>query len=186
MSQAHKISLKVPDYSDYEHFYQNRFTPEVVYWADDGPHDISLDEYALNRLYAQSSGEILERIILLNGEPIGTVTARDFVKRVCQCTLGIVIADPACWGHGYGYAALRLFTVMLAQNGIGRVILETYANNKRAQRCFNKIGFQKKRVFFAPSAGRFVVEMYMDLHRRPAIGERISRDDPRWKPPRTK
>ena len=88
--ENHKISLKYPDFEDYEHFYQMRFTPEVVYWADDQPHQISLEEYALDRITAQESNEIIERIIMLDGEPIGTITARDYVARTCQCTLGIV------------------------------------------------------------------------------------------------
>ncbi len=161
-----------------------RFQPEVVYWADDAQHNISLEEYALGRLTAQSDGDILERIITLDGEPIGTITAREYVPRVCQCTLGIVIANPACWGHGYGFEALKQFNTILAGKGIGRVILETYANNKRAQKCFYKIGFQKKRVFFAPSTGRFIVQMVMDIPPLKVIGERITKDDPRWKPPK--
>lgn len=161
-----------------------RFQPEVVYWADDAPHNLSLDEYAYNRLVAQSDGEIIERIITLDGEPIGTITAREFVPEISQCTLGIVIANPKYWGHGYGFEAIKLFKIILAGEGISIVVLETYANNKRAQHCFYKIGFQKRRVFFAPSTGRFIVQMYMNLAPLKAIGERITRDDPRWKPPR--
>ena len=180
----HRISLKNPSYDDYAQFYDMRFTSEVVYWADDEPRQMSLDEYALGRLTAQGAGEIIERIIMVDGVPVGTITARDFVNRVCQCTLGIVIADPRYWGHGYGSAALKLFMVLLAEEGVGRVILETYANNKRAQRCFHKIGFQKKRVFFAPNSGRFVVQMCMSLAPKRPIGEVITRDDPRWRAPK--
>lgn len=182
--EKHKITLKIPDFEDYEHFYQMRFTPEVVYWADDKPQYISLEEYALERIAAQESNEIIERIIVLDGEPIGTITARDYVARTCQCTLGIVIANPACWGHGYGYEALRQFFYILSAEGIGRLFLETYANNKRAQKCFHKLGFRKKRVFFSPGSGRFIVQMIKDLPPMTPIGEVITRDDPRWRPPR--
>ncbi|MBR4985222.1 MAG: GNAT family N-acetyltransferase [Proteobacteria bacterium] len=178
------VSLKIPTFEDYAHFYEKRFLDEVVYWADDSHYEISLNDYAYGRMLAQNEGEILERIIVVNGESVGTITARDYVERTCQCTLGIVIADPACWGHGYGYEAIKQFTTILATQGIGRVILETYANNKRALNCFHKIGFQKKRVFFAPNTGRFIVQMFLNLRPPKPIGEVIRPGDPRWKAPK--
>lgn len=181
---GNSISLKIPEYDDYSAFYDSRFLPEVTYWADDFQREMTLDEYALGRLLAQQSGEILERIIVLDGNPIGTITARDFVTQKCQCTLGIVIAKPEYWGHGYGYDALKLFGCVMADKGIGRVILETYANNKRAQRCFMKFGFQKRRVFFAPNMGRFVVQMIMNLPPNRVIGKVYQRGDAGWKPPK--
>ena len=181
---THKISLKIPSYADYVEIYEERFKPEVVYWADDEPQNLTMDDYANGRMIAQTNGEIVERIILLDGIPIGTVTGRDFVDRTCQCTLGVVIVDRRNWGHGYGFEAIRLFLKVLAAEGIGLVILETYANNKRAQHCFFKLGFQKRRAYFAPCSGRFVVQMFRRLPPLRVIGETISRDDPRWKPPR--
>lgn len=179
------VSLKIPTFEDYAHFYEKRFLDEVVYWADDEHHELSLNDYAYGRLCAQTEGEILERIIVVNGEPVGTITARDYVRRTCQCTLGIVIADPQYWGHGYGYEAIKQFTFILATKGIGRVLLETYANNKRAQGCFHKIGFRKRRVFFAPNTGRFIVQMTLDLKPPRPIGEVIRPNDPRWKKPKS-
>ena len=84
------VSLKIPAFEDYAHFYEKRFLDEVIYWADDEHHKLSLNDYAYGRLCAQEEGEILERIIVVNGEPVGTITARDYIKRTCQCTLGIV------------------------------------------------------------------------------------------------
>lgn len=179
-----KITLKTPEFDDYAHFYAQRFEPGVVYWADDAPHTIPLEEYAGGRLLAQGMGEIIERIIVLDGEPIGTITARDFVKKTCQCTLGIVIASPQHWSHGYGSEALRLFLDFLAREGFALIVLETYANNTRAQRCFTKLGFRKYRVFYAAGSGRFVVQMIRKLPPPPPIGTLISPNDPHWKPPK--
>ena len=180
----HNIELKIPSYADYVEIYEDRFQPDTVYWADDEPQNLTMDDYASGRLMAQSMGEIVERIILLDGIPIGTVTGRDFVDRTCQCTLGVVIANPRNWGHGYGFEAIRLFLKVLAAEGIGLVILETYANNKRAQHCFFKLGFEKKRAYYAPCSGRYVVQMYRRLPPLHPIGEVVSRNDPRWKSPR--
>ena len=180
----HRVMLKIPEYGDYAQFYENRFKPNVVYWADDYPREMSLDEYALDRMMAQQNGEILERIIVVDGTCVGTITARDFIERTCQCTLGIVIADEHYWGHGYGQQALKIFLRLLATEGFGLVVLETYANNKRAQRCFIKMGFQKRRVFFAPQSGRFVVQMIRRLPPPKPIGETIAYGDPRWRAPK--
>ncbi len=182
----YRVTLKNPSFEDYAHFYDLRFKPNVVYWADDYPRQMSLDEYAMDRLLAQQNGQILERIIVVNGEPVGTITARDFIEQTCQCTLGIVIADEHYWGRGIGSQALKLFLRLLSVEGFGLVVLETYANNKRAQRCFIKMGFQKRRVFFAPQAGRFVVQMLRRLTPNETIGKTIAYGDPRWKAPKNK
>jgi|GEM_PF-2115817 len=178
------VSLTIPAFDDYEKLYATRFAPEVVYWADDAVRDVSLQEYGSGRLMAQEQGLIIERIIVLNDEPIGTVTARDMAEKCTQCTLGIVIADPRHWGCGYGTQALEQFLPLLAIQGFCVVVLETYANNIRARRCFARLGFQKKRAFFAPQAGRFVLQMFKRLSPYEPIGEYVSRDDPRWKPPK--
>ena len=180
----HNVTLKIPSYEDYEAIYADRFSEDTAYWADDGPQNVCKEDYCTGRLVAQNCGELLERIIVLDGKPIGTVSGRDFVDRTCQCTLGIVIANPSNWGHGYGFEAARLFLKILAAEGIGLVVLETYANNKRAQHCFHKLGFERQRVFFSAGAGRYVVQMVRRLPPLRPIGERITRDDPRWKPPR--
>ncbi len=181
----HKVSLKIPSFEDYEHFYDSRFQPDVVYWADERNPEIDLDQYAYFRMAANDAGEIIERIIVLDGEPIGTITARDLETDTMTCTLGVVIAFPKYWGQGFGFAALKMFITMLAMDeGIKAVILETYAANKRAQKCFNKLGFQKRRVFFASSSGRFVVQMIKRIQPQMPIGECIKPGDPRWKDPK--
>ena len=161
------ITLKEPEYGDYTSLYEARFQPEVVYWADDEDPLLTMHEYADSRLASMQDGSILERIILLNGYPIGTVTARDYIKKTAQCTLGIVIVEPKYWGHGYGTEAMRQFLRLLAELGIQIVILDTYASNKRALHCFRSLGFEKHRVYFASIPGRFVVQMVHRLNRRP-------------------
>ena len=149
----------MPELPDYDTIYQTRFLPEVVFWADDMPRDIQIDDYGPSRMFAQQQGLMVERIIMLDDLPIGTITARDYIERTHQCTLGVVIADPKYWGHGYGTIAVRLFLKILYATGVKLVVLETYANNKRAQKCFLSLGFVKRRVYFAAGSGRFVVEM---------------------------
>ena len=179
----HRVSLKEPSYADYEHFFDMRFSDEVVYWADDGPQILSKDEYARTRLMMLRFGQVIERVIVLDGESIGTVSARPCERIETQCILSIVIAIPELWGLGYGSVALKLFLVELWELGFKVAVLETYANNRRAQRCFTKLGFVKRRAYFSGHTGRFVLEMVCALARHRAIGEVVRPGDPRWKQP---
>ena len=57
---------------------------------------------------------------------------------------GIFIGDKSCWGKGFGTEALSLlidyaYKVLNLHN----IFLKTYAFNKRAIRCYEKIGFKK-------------------------------------------
>ena len=58
--------------------------------------------------------------------------------------IGIFIGDKSCWGKGFGTEALSLlidyaYKVLNLHN----IFLKTYAFNKRAIRCYEKIGFKK-------------------------------------------
>ena len=183
-NKKHAVTLKMPSYSDYDHLYDTRFSDEVVYWADDSPQILSRDEYARTRVMMLEFGQVTERIIVLDGEPIGTVSARPCARIEGQCILSIVIAMPQHWGYGYGSRALKQFLAELSGMGFRVAMLETYANNRRAQRCFAKLGFVKRRAYFSGHAGRFVLEMVCPLARHRAIGEVVRPGDPRWKQPK--
>ena len=183
VNKKHIVSLKEPSYGDYEHFFDKRFSDEVTYWADDGPQILSKDEYARTRLMMVRFGQVIERVMALDGEPIGTVSARPCARIERQCILSIVIAVPDLWGRGYGSRAMKQFLTELWGLGFCVVVLETYANNRRAQRCFAKLGFVKRRAYFSGHTGRFVLEMVCSLARHRAIGEVVYPGDPRWKEP---
>ena len=159
------ITLKKPEFKDYVDIYHKRFQPEVVYWADDEDPQLTMEEYAESRMESQDDGSVFERIIMLDDTPIGTITARDLIRKTGQCTLGIVIADPQYWGHGYGTIALREFLGLLTRQGIQIVVLDTYASKMRAQRRFRRLGVENHRVYFASVPGRFVVQMINRVNR---------------------
>ena len=61
-----------------------------------------------------------------------------------RASLGIIIGDKAYWGRGYGEDAVRLtldygFGVL----GLNSVELGVYAFNRRAIRCYEKVGFRE-------------------------------------------
>jgi RimJ/RimL family protein N-acetyltransferase len=64
----------------------------------------------------------------------------DWRNRVAE--IGIVIGEKAYWNSGYGTQAMYL----LVQHGFGmlnlnRIFLHVFANNPRAIRCYEKVGF---------------------------------------------
>lgn len=57
--------------------------------------------------------------------------------------IGIIIGDKECWGRGYGTDATRVlvswgFEIL----NLNRIHLRVYADNPRAIRCYEKVGFQ--------------------------------------------
>ncbi|MFA5624327.1 MAG: GNAT family N-acetyltransferase [Bradymonadales bacterium] len=165
-----KISLREPDYAAYAQIYKTRFYDEVVYWADSQKVILSVEEYAMGRMHWVDKERYYERIIYIGERAIGTVTAREIDWERRSCLLGIVIAVPEYWGKGYGTKVLKQFFVLLYDLGIKFVRLETFSNNIRARRCFEGLGFKKRRSFYAPQSGRFVIEMVKKLEPIKPIG----------------
>jgi RimJ/RimL family protein N-acetyltransferase len=59
-----------------------------------------------------------------------------------RATIGMLIGDRNYWGKGYGAAALAKFVMILfAHYNLNRIDMDTFADNKRAIRCYEKVGF---------------------------------------------
>lgn len=57
--------------------------------------------------------------------------------------VGIVIGTPENWGRGYGTDAMRTLVTWGFQTlNLNRIQLRVYSDNTRAQRCYEKVGFQ--------------------------------------------
>ncbi len=57
---------------------------------------------------------------------------------------GISIYNPECWGKGYGQEAMNLILSFAFRNlNLNRVELDTFDFNKRAQKCYLKVGFKE-------------------------------------------
>jgi len=65
----------------------------------------------------------------------------DWKNRVA--TFGIVIGEKAYWDRGYGTEAVRTaLRYAFFELGLNRVELETFSFNRRAIRCYEKVGFR--------------------------------------------
>jgi RimJ/RimL family protein N-acetyltransferase len=61
-----------------------------------------------------------------------------------SATTGIAIHNPECWGKGYGQETMNLILSFAFRNlNFNRVELHTFDFNKRAQKCYLKVGFKE-------------------------------------------
>jgi RimJ/RimL family protein N-acetyltransferase len=78
-----------------------------------------------------------------DGRHIGNVMYYNLDQARREAEIGISIGERDAWGHGYGSDALSaLVRVLFAGSEVRRLYLHTLDWNGRAQRCFEKVGFQ--------------------------------------------
>lgn len=84
-------------------------------------------------------------IIELDNIPIGEMNYRNVGKSTAE--IGIKICDFSKQDKGYGKIILSMLISSLFNNaGYNKIILDTNANNKRAQHVYKELGFRKLRV----------------------------------------
>ncbi len=81
---------------------------------------------------------------------------------------GISIYNPEYWGKGYGTESMNLLLSFAFQNlNLNRVELSAFDFNKRAQKCYRKVGFKevgrKRKARFID--GQYRDEVVMDILR---------------------
>ena len=77
---------------------------------------------------------------------IGNVMYYGYDPRAGEAELGITIGKRDFWSSGYGTDAVRtLVQYLFDEIGLSRVYLHTLSWNYRAQRCFERAGFQRVR-----------------------------------------
>lgn len=106
--------------------------------------------------------------LLDDGRPIGAADLRDINLEDGHADFGIMIGEKGEWNRGYGTEALAaLCDFGFGQLRLERIALDVYAGNSRAQRSYQKAGFQVegtlRRAHF--SDGQFIDVLRMSLLR---------------------
>ncbi len=114
------------------------------------PHSAQEEEEWIRKTWEErKNGESYVYGIVLTDSDIyiGNVEVRikDPISR--RGNLGIAIFNPVYWGKGFGTEAIEVmlkyaFTTL----NLHSAELEVFSNNPRAQRCYEKCGFQKSGV----------------------------------------
>lgn len=86
----------------------------------------------------------------------------DAVSRTAE--LGIMIGQKERWGSGYGRDAVAaLCRYAFEDLGLRRIVLYTFPDNRRAQRCFASVGFRVVRKLRRLTLEAVRSELEMDL-----------------------
>jgi len=73
---------------------------------------------------------------------IGNMGLFDFHHRARRAEVGIMIGEKSYWNQGYGTEAIRLMLKHSFETlNLNRIMLQVYADNLRAIRCYEKAGF---------------------------------------------
>ncbi len=83
-----------------------------------------------------------------------------------SATVGISIYNPEYWGKGYGEESMNLLLSFAFRNlNLNRLELDTFDFNKRAQKCYLKVGFKevgrRRKARFID--GQYRDDMIMDV-----------------------
>ena len=97
------------------------------------------------KLSKDKDGECRRFIIEYRGIPIGETSYRNVGDRTAE--IGVDICNSTMQEHGLGRVILSMmFSDLFGRFGFERIILDTNADNKRAQHVYELLGFQQVRV----------------------------------------
>ena len=112
--------------------------------------------------------DIMLAIEAEDGTHIGNCGLHRIDRRSRLATLGILIGDKRYWSQGYGTDAVKTLCAFgFVEVNLQRIELSVYSHNTRAQRCYEKCGFQvegrlRRKAYIA---GQFRDELRMGVLR---------------------
>jgi RimJ/RimL family protein N-acetyltransferase len=125
----------------------------IAAWAQDSEYTHLQDADAARLFSGKQTREWLEKDleestflgirILTDDRLIGFISLGGFDWAARNVWIGIGIGERTDWGKGYGTDAMRI-VLRYAFNtlNLNRVTLDVFEENVRAQRCYEKCGFQ--------------------------------------------
>ncbi len=118
----------------------------VLRWSGGSPLQMSFPEFKSafqEEISRDDHHRVIFGILTQEGKLIGRMGYFNIDWRRGEAELGIVIGDKDYWGRGYGTDAVcTLLHHIFTSTPLRRIYLFTYAENQRAQRCFEKCGFR--------------------------------------------
>ncbi|RED59332.1 GNAT family N-acetyltransferase [Cohnella lupini] len=144
------VNIRPVELRDVDAIYRFRLDEEVMFWASGGyGNAIPAREQLVEQFRNQSPLDTQRYFVIElqeeeHGIPtvIGQISFRDMDRVARRATIGMLIGEREYWGKGYGAAALEKFvTILFARYNLNRIDMDTFADNKRAIRCYEKAGF---------------------------------------------
>jgi RimJ/RimL family protein N-acetyltransferase len=156
-----KVRLRAVERSDVPLFVRWFNDPEVLrYLAMHLPMSRAAEEKWFEAQLGDKSGHVFVIETLEDGVPIGNLDLHDIDGRNASAGCGISICEKEYWDQGYGSDALRvLLGFAFLELNLQRVYLQVFHFNKRAIRCYERVGFHHEGRL---REARFVEGRYVD------------------------
>ncbi|KKO51334.1 GNAT family N-acetyltransferase [Paenibacillus sp. DMB20] len=144
------VKIRPVELRDVDEIYRFRLDEEVMFWAAGGfGNAIPAREHLIDEFRRQSPLDTQRFFVIeaqedVQDEPvvIGQISFRDMDRVARRATIGMLIGDRRYWGKGYGTTALSEFVkILFTRYNLNRIDMDTFADNKRAIRCYEKVGF---------------------------------------------
>jgi RimJ/RimL family protein N-acetyltransferase len=163
MLYGKKVLLRPREKSDLEYMYKMTQNDELMYWACGNRPEMekSLDEFEKDFLNSTQTGKKWFTVEDLKGNIIGHIVYRNLDNVVRSCVVGISLGDTLGLGQGFGYDAMITFLKFLFYRmNLHRVELDTFEDNTRAIKCYEKCGFK---IEGCKRKARYVNGEYKDI-----------------------
>ncbi len=164
--QGARIILRDKRIEDAEQDYIWRSDPELARLDAAYPLTMSFERYLKifeDQLRYPTPGSHHFSTDTLDGKFIGNCMYYDLDSVNMQAELGIVIGDREYWSNSYGYDAVTtLLEHMFGERNLKRVYLHTLEWNHRAQRSFQKSGFNTVKPVRRMSQDFLLMEVLSD------------------------
>ena len=151
--------------------------PRIVKWSQDreinlltdGGYPESMEEAVqwFEELSANRQARAM-MICLLDGTPIGNLELAEISWRTGEAEVRIRIGEREFWDRGWGAESLYLlFEIAFSRMRLQSLYLRVYAFNKRAIRCYSKVGFRPRgRICYGPRGEEEQELFLMTIHKK--------------------
>jgi ribosomal-protein-alanine N-acetyltransferase len=147
-ARGRRVILRRKRLSDTEDDYAWRSDDELARYDAVPPLRISFSDFQTSFLAQVRYPDRARRSYAIedeNGHHIGNAMYYNLREAMGEAELGITIGDRRYWGRGYGSDAVQaLVELVFREKGLRRMFLHTLEWNVRAQRCFQKAGFEPR------------------------------------------
>ncbi|WP_274436615.1 GNAT family N-acetyltransferase [Alicyclobacillus sp. ALC3] len=146
--QGQRVTLKPFTREAYRQRYDWQTDPDVSYYAHGQKYAVTAPVDAFMNGYERCLAEDPSRSGLFavygdGDELIGEVDYREMDLVTRSAVIGVTLGKKEIWGKGYGTDAVRTLCIFLFERfALERIQLDTWAENTRAIRSYEKVGFQ--------------------------------------------
>lgn len=164
MLTGNKVALREKRLTDARNDYAWETDPELAQLDASPMVTGTFSQYLLDyvsELHDSSPTRHRFAVETLDGQYIGNCAYYNINETKGEAELGIIIGDRNYWDKGYGADAVTtLVNYVFRESNLHRIYLKTLESNTRAQKCFQKCGFNPSGHLVKDGFSFVLMEMY--------------------------